>query len=625
MIANLRDTTRTNKEQDWLKTNLAKFFGVMQGQRNLQSLTDQVMSQLTPVVGAQHGAFYLAERENEATSLKLTSTYAYTRRKDLSVRFTLGEGVVGQCALERKAIVVTELPEGYVQITSGLGHAPPRSIAVFPVLFEDQVRGVIELATFAEFTPVQLNFLEQLMLNIGLAINLIGTSMRTEQLLQQLQGSNVELDRRRKELEDRAQLLEARNLEIARASASLEAKSEELARVSAYKSQFLTNMSHEIRTPLNSMMILAQMLAANEGQNLTGKQREWAETIHSSGRDLLALLNQILDLSKVEAGRIETHRQPYSLGEVRDFVDRTFRPVALQRGLDFAIEIASDAPRVFSVDRQLLEQILKNLLANAMKFTERGRVQLRIDQAPAGHIYLRESLVTARRVLAFAVSDTGIGIPQDQQGRIFEAFQQADATITRRYGGTGLGLTISREYARIIGGEISLESTPGTGSTFTLYLPIEANELPVPEPEKELPIELPPEPEPEDVKALAGKRILVVEDDPRNLYAATAMLERYGAVVIPASSAREAYAALETQANVDLVLMDIMLPEIDGFEATRHIRAMPGFADLPIVALTAKASASDRSRTLEAGCVDYVLKPVDARRLLSVILRHPRR
>src|SRR5262249_34525619 len=254
--------TRTNKEQDWLKTNLAKFFGIMQGQRNLQSLTDRIMDELTPVVGAQLGAFYLAEVEDERAVLMLTSTYAYRRRKHLSNRFALGEGLVGQCAREKKPIIMTEVPEDYIRVSSGLGEAPPRNIVVVPVFFENQVRGVIELGSFQEFTAVQLTFLEQLTLNIGLAMNLIGTSMRTEQLLQQLQGSNVELEKRRKDLEDRAQLLEQRNREVARASASLEAKTQELARVSQYKSQFLTNMSHEIRTPLNSMMILAQMLAA---------------------------------------------------------------------------------------------------------------------------------------------------------------------------------------------------------------------------------------------------------------------------------------------------------------------------------------------------------------------------
>ena len=625
MITNLRDTTRTNKEQDWLKTNLAKFFGLMQGQRDLQSLANQIMSELTPVVGAQHGAFYLAEPQDHEIVLALTSTYAYTKRKQLSNRFALGEGIVGQCALERKPIIVTDVPENYVETTSGLGKASPRNIAVYPIFFEDQVRGVIELGSFHEFTSVQLAFLEQLMLSIGLAINLIGTSMRTEQLLQQLQGSNVELDRRRKELEERAVQLEYRKREIAQASASLEAKSQE----SDYKSQFLSNMSHEVRTPLNSMMILAQMLAANEDGNLSDKQREWAETIYSAGRDLLALINQILDLSKVEAGRIETHLEPYPLQAVQEFAERTFRPVAMQRGLEFSIDVAPGVPPSVTTDHQLLDQILKNLLANAFKFTEHGRVTLRIERA-AGVRFRSASLQSAPAVIAFAVSDTGIGISARQVERIFEAFQQAEASITRRYGGTGLGLTISREYARILGGEVTVQSTPNVGSTFTLYLPVLADQLQAPAvpfagPAARAPMSsLANGLTPEMKEALAGTTILVVEDDARNLYSVTSFLERFKVNVIAANSAREAFARLREHPEIDLVLMDIMMPEIDGYQATREIRGMKEFSGLPIVALTAKASESDRAQCLAAGCTDYVVKPADTRQLVSAIVRNLR-
>jgi signal transduction histidine kinase/HAMP domain-containing protein/ActR/RegA family two-component response regulator len=642
MITNLRDTTRSNKEQDWLKTNLARFFGVMQGQRNLQSLTDQIMSELTPVVGAQHGAFYLAETDGDAPVLTLTSTYAHTRRKALSNRFRLGEGIVGQSARERKPILVTDVPEDYIEIASGLGQARPKNIAVVPVLFEDQVRAVIELASFHEFTPVQLAFLEQLTLSIGLAMNLIGTSTRTEQLLQQLQGSNVELDKRRRELEDRAQQLESRNREIAQASASLEAKSQELARVSQYKSQFLTNMSHEIRTPLNSMMILAQMLSANEEHRLSDKQQEWATTIHSAGRDLLALINQILDLSKVEAGRIEMHVEPCSIRALAEFVERTFRPVAIQRGLELSVDIAAGTPATVLTDRQLLEQILKNLLANACKFTEHGRVELRIERGRP-KTWKSAALARAPSVIELVVVDTGIGIPFDQQERIFEAFQQADPSITRRYGGTGLGLTISREYARLLGGEIVVQSTPGSGSAFTLVLPLftsegggaappppavttpESNEPPpaAPSSARSLFGTLPPE----EAAALDGRKVLVVEDDARNMYAVAAVLERFKVKVIAASNAREAFAKLREHPDVGVVLMDVMMPEMDGYRATREIHAMPDFAELPVVALTAKASESDRAQCLDAGCADYMVKPADTRQLVAVIAQNlrPRR
>jgi signal transduction histidine kinase/HAMP domain-containing protein/ActR/RegA family two-component response regulator len=626
MITNLRDTTRTNKEQDWLKTNLAKFFGLMQGQRNLQSLTDQIMSELTPVVGAQYGAFYLAEPQDNQTALALTSTYAYTKRKQLSNRFGLGEGLVGQCARERKPILVTDLPENYVEITSGLGKSPPRNIAVYPIFFEDQVKGVIELGSFHEFTSVQLAFLEQLMLSIGLAINLIGTSMRTEQLLQQLQGSNVELDRRRKELDERALQLESKTREVAQAGASLEAKSQE----SQYKSKFLTNMSHELRTPLNSMLILAQMLAANEDRTLSDKQQEWAATIHSAGRDLLALINQILDLSRIEAGSIETRLEPCPTQAVREFAERTFRPVAMQRGLEFSIEVTSDAPLSVTTDRQLLHQILKNLLANAFKFTERGRVGLRIEPGSAGVPLDSASLQRASAVIAFAVSDTGIGISSEQLGSIFEAFQQADASITRKYGGTGLGLTISREYARILGGEVTVQSTPNMGSTFTLYLPLPPDERQVPTVpllgaavDDQTPLSATPA-APGDTKRLAGKTILIVEDDARNLFSVTSLLERFKVRVIPANSAREALVRLRESPDTDLVLMDIMMPEMDGYQATRAIRGMKEFTGLPIIALTARASESDRAQCEAAGCTDYVVKPADTRQLTAVIVRNLR-
>jgi signal transduction histidine kinase/ActR/RegA family two-component response regulator len=385
-------------------------------------------------------------------------------------------------------------------------------------------------------------------------------------------------------------------------------------RATRSRSQFVTNMSHEIRTPLNSMLILAQMLSANEEKTLLPKQQEWATTIYSAGRDLLALINQILDLSKAEAGRIETTMQEYPLAELRELVERTFRPVALQNNVELSIEIGAGAPNQVTTDRQLLEQILKNLMSNAFKFTERGRVDLRIERAPVG--------------LAFAVSDTGIGIPPDRQTMIFDAFQQADASITRRYGGTGLGLTLSREYARVLGGDITLQSTPGVGSTFTLRLPLgpsrvsPAAPIEVSEPPARAPV--PPAVAPDESRALAGKTVLVVEDDARNLYATTALLERYEMKVIPASTAREAFDALRKHPDTDIVLMDLVMPEVDGYQATREIRAMKELANLPIIAFSAKASESDRTEALAAGCDDFLVKPAEARQLLSAMIRHLR-
>jgi signal transduction histidine kinase/HAMP domain-containing protein/ActR/RegA family two-component response regulator len=631
MIANLRDTTRTNKEQDWLKSNLARFSGMIQGQRSLASLADLIMSELTPVVSAQVGTFYLADDE-----LRLLSTYGYTRRKHLANRFQSGEGLVGQCALEKKAILVEDVPDDYVTVASSLGEAPPRNIVVLPVILEGQVKAVIELGSFQAFSPIHLTFLEQLMLSIGVVINMISASGRTEELLQQLQRSNTELETRTGELEEKARQLEDKNREIAEASASLEEKARQLSLVSRYKSEFLANMSHELRTPLNSMLILANLLGENADGNLTPREIEYAKTIHSSGRDLLALISQILDLSKIEAGRMAVERRLVPLGELRRYLDRNFRPLAGSRGLDFAIDIEEGAPPTITTDLQRLEQILKNLLSNAFKFTNEGRVQLTIGLAPDDQPHHASALREAPGILAIAVSDTGIGIPPEKQQLIFEAFQQADTSTSRTYGGTGLGLTISRELARLLGGELSLKSTPGTGSTFTLYLPLSADDLgPTGEGPETGGYERTHSAEPtmtpsalteisrersDEGKKLEGRRILVVDDDTRNLFAVTSLLERHGAEVVPASSAREGIDALE-RGRVDLVLMDIMMPGLDGYDATREIRRMEGLASLPVVALTAKAMPGDREKCLEAGCTDFLAKPVDSQRLLDTMVR----
>jgi len=634
MIANLRDTTAANEEQDWLKSNLARFFSIMQGQRSLETLTNEIMSTLTPVVGARQGAFYLFG--DSTGDFRLVATYAHVRRHELANRFAFGEGLVGQCALERKPIVVQRIPGDYIRIESGLGEAPAREVAVFPVIYGDKVKGVIELASFQPFTPVQLSLLEQLTLNIGLSINMIKTSMTTEQLLEQLQGSNAELEDRRRELEEKAQLLEVRNREIAEASSSLEAKADELTRVSEYKSQFLANMSHEIRTPLNSMLILAQMLAADEDSRLSEQQREWAATIHSAGRDLLVLINQVLDLSRVESGRVESQLGRCSLDGVQALVKRTFQPLALQKKLDLKVVRDDGIPDEILSDRQLLDQILLNLMSNAFKFTEHGGVELHIEFAPEGRSYDTDALRRSEKVLAFRVRDTGIGIPKEQQKEIFEAFRQADGSLTRRYEGTGLGLAISREFARVLGGQLEVESAPGAGSVFTLFLPVvrpalegDAQGVPVeaavpeaaepadgPAKEKPAAVRLP-----DGVQRLAGRSALVVEDDMRNLYAITAILERLQMTVVPAPNATSAYEELRSNPLIDVVLMDLMMPDIDGYEAMTTIRKMPDVGDVPIIVLTAKSSQADRGKALESGADDLLLKPLEIDQLAAAILR----
>jgi signal transduction histidine kinase/CheY-like chemotaxis protein/HAMP domain-containing protein len=479
MIVNLAETTRKNTDQDWLKTNIAKFTGMLQGQRDLLTVSKLLLSELTPLVGAQGGSFYIAESTDEVPALKLLAGYA-SDADDLTPKtFRMGQGLVGQCALERARILVTEVPPDAIRITSSLAAGTPVSIVVLPVLFEGEAKAVIELASFRHFSDVHLSFLDQLTQSIGIVLNTIAATMRTEELLKQSQALAEQLQKTNAELEEKAQLLaeqktevETKNREVEQAKAALEEKAEQLALTSKYKSEFLANMSHELRTPLNNLLILAQMLAENSDKNLTPKQVKYAETIHSSGTDLLALINDILDLSKIESGKMDVEVGSVRFEDLRDYCSRTFRHVAENKGLDFITDLDQNLPAESIVtDAKRLQQVLKNLLSNAIKFTEHGTVHLHLERATSGWSVNHPVLNRAKAVIAFSAMDTGIGIPQDKQRIIFEAFQQADGTTSRKYGGTGLGLSISRELARLLGGEIRLKSAPGVGSTFTLYLP----------------------------------------------------------------------------------------------------------------------------------------------------------
>ncbi len=478
MIVNLAETTRKNTDQDWLKTNIAKFTGMMQGQRDLLTVSRLLLSELTPLVGAQHGTFYITESA-EQESLKLLAAYAANEHDGIPKQFRMGQGLVGQCGLEKRRILVTDIPTDYIKISSSLGGRTPLNIVVLPVLFEGDTRAVIELASFRQFTDVNLAFLDQLTQSIGIVLNTIAATMRTEQLLKQSQALAEELQKTNAELEEKAHLLaeqknevETKNREVEQAKAALEDKAEQLSLTSKYKSEFLANMSHELRTPLNNLLILARMLGENNDATLTPKQVKYAETIHSSGTDLLALINDILDLSKIESGKMDVEVGSVRFSELRDFCSRTFRHVADGKGLEFSIELAENLPaETIITDAKRLQQVLKNLLSNALKFTEHGTVRLRIEKAGSGWSANHSVLNRVKSVIAFSVTDTGIGIPQDKQRIIFEAFQQADGTTSRKYGGTGLGLSISRELTRLLGGEIRLQSAPGAGSTFTLYLP----------------------------------------------------------------------------------------------------------------------------------------------------------
>jgi signal transduction histidine kinase/HAMP domain-containing protein/DNA-binding response OmpR family regulator len=901
MIRNLKDTTRKNTEQDWLKTNLAKFTRMLQGERVLSTVSKLILSELAPLVEAQYGAFYISERTDDQDTLKLIAGYAYQPRDGVPSSFKFGEGLVGQCAVDKDRILITDAPADYVRVGSALGEAGAPNIVVLPVLFEGGIKAVIELASFRKFSEVNLDFVKQLTESIGVVLNTIAANMRTELLLQQSQALTEELTEINKRLEQQKTEVEHKNSEVEQAKRALEEKAKQLALTSKYKSEFLANMSHELRTPLNSLLLLSQSLSENPDGNLSTRQVEFAKTIHASGSDLLELINDILDLAKIESGTVAVNLGLVQFPAMRDFVDRGFRQVAEKKGLDFRVELAVELPDRMETDGKRLQQILRNLLSNACKFTDRGQVVLRMASAASGWNPDHPVLGSARSVIAFSVQDTGIGIPKEKHQLIFEAFQQADGTTSRKYGGTGLGLSICRELAQLLGGEIRLESAPGQGSTFTLYLPIdyagssarskpaEANGLrsengpevliddrvdlrlraatvdregPGPSPREKviltvteksewvsalqeasersglgvmvadgaeatlglikqvspvgvlLDVGLPrregwvlldrlkhdaqlrhvpvcvigsPEQranalargallhldvgatgaeregagravekilgfsqrttrnlllvdpdvahparlgellgaegvtlesvstlasaaatlearpfdclvvhldeangahleglsevpagtpvivysaegvEPPKLQALAerhvikeartperlleeaslflhrplsafgelaarllrtslerdielvGRRVLVVDDDVRNIFALTSLLERQGMKVMFAENARDGIGLLQETPDVEVVLMDVMMPELDGYQAMRMIRSMGRYADLPIVALTAKAMKGDREKCIAAGASDYIAKPVNVDKLMSLL------
>jgi signal transduction histidine kinase/DNA-binding response OmpR family regulator/HAMP domain-containing protein len=483
MIANLKETTLRNQEQDWLKSNLAKFTQMLQGQKDLNTVTRRILSELAQVVNAQQGMFYILEQDEanqDINRLKLFSAYAFNSELDISKEFSLGQGLVGQVAVEKERILLNNVPKDYIKIGSGLGEASPSSVIVLPVLFEKEIKAVIELASFESFSEIHLDFLTQLTESIGIVLNTIETNSKTEQLLEQSQSLTDELRRTNEELQDKAHLLakqkeevETKNKEVEEARLSLEEKAEQLQLTSKYKSEFLANMSHELRTPLNSLLILAQQLYENHEGNLSEKQIRYAKTIHSCGDDLIQLINDILDLSKIESGYISTDFINVRFNEITSFVETTFKHISESKNLRFGIEMDNKLPDTLETDIQRLNQILKNLLSNAFKFTEKGEVKLRVYEASHNWKQTNPSLDNAKKVVAFEIKDSGIGISKDKQNIIFEAFQQAEGSTSRKYGGTGLGLSISRGLADLLGGSIELESEPGIGSTFTLFLPID--------------------------------------------------------------------------------------------------------------------------------------------------------
>jgi CheY-like chemotaxis protein/HAMP domain-containing protein len=635
MIRNLRETTERNTEQDWLKTNLARFSGMMQGQRNLITVGEMLLSELSPLVGAQQAVVYMMHVEDGESRLRQLAGYA-DRRADDPREFGIGEGLVGQCAAQRERILLDQIPhEERISISSGLITVQPRSVVVLPVLFEQQVKAVIELASLGRFTESHIAFLEQLTGSIGIVLNTIQATMRTEGLLEQSQQLAGELQTQQKELQQtndelalKAKLLaeqneevERKNQEIEAARRALEEKAAELALTSRYKSEFLANMSHELRTPLNSILILGQQLADNPDANLSGKQVEFAKTIHGAGTDLLNLISDILDLSKIESGTVTVESETLPFQTLRETVERNFQHEAERRKLMFAAEFDPRLGSSMTTDPKRLLQVLKNLLSNAFKFTEHGGIRLNVGVALGGWSPDHPILSRAPTVAAFSVSDTGIGIPIEKQRIIFEAFQQADAGTARKYGGTGLGLAISRELANLLGGEIRLHSVPGAGSTFTLYLPVNyvgpVRGTPMKAPDQPLALSrsapvamLVPNIEvvddDRDVVQPGELTLLVVEDDPHYAKVLRDMARERGFKCLVAMRGAEAF-ALAKKHQPTAISLDIMLPDMLGWTVLARLKQDAATRHIPVQICTVE---EERQHGLERGAFSFLNKPL---------------
>ncbi len=639
MIGNLRATTERNTEQDWLKTNLAKFSRMMQGQRDLVALGQMLLSELCPLIDAQHGIVYVMESSNVSSGLSQLAAYADPDESNQARRYRVGEGIVGQCAADRTRILLADIPDETIHVRSGLVRARPRNIIALPVLYEGQVKAVVELSSLYQFTASHLAFLEQLTGSIGVVLNTIEATMRTEGLLKQSQQLATELQTQQKELQQtneelatKAKLLAEQNAEVERkneeielARRALEEKAAELALTSRYKSEFLANMSHELRTPLNSILILGQQLAENADKNLSNRQVEFAKTIHGAGTDLLNLISDILDLSKIESGTVTVESEDLLFTHLRETIERNFRHEAESRKLSFTTEFETKLGRTITTDSKRLLQVLKNLLSNAFKFTSDGGIRLHVGIAQGGWTKDHPTLGIAPAVVEFSVSDTGIGIPPEKQRIIFEAFQQADAGTARKYGGTGLGLAISRELANLLGGEIRLSSVPGSGSTFTLYLPLAymgpaygrapagsqsapANKA---EPAPFQPIVLPVarmEELVDDREDISPDELslLIVEDDPHYAKVLLSLARDRGFKALVAKNGTDAL-VLARKYRPTAVSLDVFLPDMLGWTVLSQLKRDPNTRHIPVQILTVE---EERQYGLERGAFSFMNKPL---------------
>nr|WP_245844830.1 HAMP domain-containing protein [Noviherbaspirillum humi] len=666
MIRNLKETTQKNAEQDWLKTNLARFTRLLQGQRDLETVSSLILSELAPLVSAHHGVFYMMDSQNQTQRLNRIASYGYRSNRKVPDSFGPGEGLVGQCAVEKTRVWLTNVPRDYIMVSSALGAAPPTNIVVLPILFEQEVKAVIEIASLDRFTLTHIDFLDQLMESIGVVLNTIEANSRTESLLTQSQRLAQELQQTNQELAEKARLLseqnsevERKNQEVEQAKFALEEKATQLALSSKYKSEFLANMSHELRTPLNSLLLLAQQLGDNPNGNLSASQVEYAKSIYGSGNDLLTLINDILDLSKIESGTVTLEVSEYRFSVLTGYLERTFRHMAEAKSISFGITLGTALPSAMMTDTTRLQQILKNLLSNAFKFTSRGQVQLQIDIAASGWSSDHPGLRNADTVLAFSVIDTGVGIPNDKLQLIFEAFQQADGSTARKYGGTGLGLSISRELARLLGGEIRVTSTVGVGSTFTLYLPYHrsgfvnhntigqqaigyaGDTAASPSAAPAGAIRRKASENGAEAEATAGPAaitvlvdqehsgddrylvapgdpaILIIEDDQE--FASTLLLlahERNFKAIVTESG--NSALTLARDYTPTAIFLDIDLPDIDGFTVLDRLKRDPRTRHIPVHILS---SSSERERGLRQGAISYLVKPISRERLEEEMAR----
>ncbi len=654
MILNLKETTLKNAEQDWLKTNLAKFTRILQGQKDLILVARLILSELAPMVSSHQGLFYIMDNSKNEPLLKMLATYAFRERKNLCNVLKIGEGLVGQCAYEKQRILLTQVPENYITISSGLGEARPLNIVVLPVLFEGNVKAVIELASFEHFSSTGLALLDQLAEIFGIVVNTIETHSRTEELLkqsqnmaQELRSQQEELQQTNEQLEDKAKLLATQNAEVAEknrqieiARVEVEEKAKQLTLTSKYKSEFLANMSHELRTPLNSLLILSKQLSDNKQGNLTDKQVEFSKTIHSAGSDLCVLINDILDLSKIESGTVSVEINPVHVQNITHDLERMFSHIAENKGISFILDIDKEIPNVIETDFKRLLQIFKNLLSNAFKFTEKGGVTFKIALAKEGWSLDNTNLCKAKTVIAFSVIDTGIGIPFDKQGIIFEAFQQVDGTTNRRYGGTGLGLSISRELAQLLGGEIRLKSELNKGSTFTLYLPhiylssgpkkiINNNEMPeidsllpnllqkaeiLQNASRELPLLEQVE---DDRYSLESNDqiLLIIEDDVRFAKVLLELIRKAGFKGLITEKGETAI-TLTNLYKFQAIILDIELNDINGIEVLRRLKSDPNTYHIPVHVITV---GDGKEQSMGLGASSFLSKPVSEDSLNKMI------